>query len=81
MKIKKNPCWQGRPKGEGGVGWMESVKDREERSAWARLQLHQEEQLVRQQDDCRRCLPTAAALAQKGVHLPLKAVCLKSLPG
>lgn len=37
-------------------------------------QFYQWEQLVRQQDDCHRCLPTATTLAIQSIHLSLKAV-------
>lgn len=59
---------EGRGRREGGGrersmdGWR-GVRRREERPAWTRLQFHQLEQLVWQQDDCHRCLPTSATLA------------------
>lgn len=46
--------------GSGRQRGKEYFKDGEGGAAWAHLQVDQEEQLVHQQDDCHRCLPTTA---------------------
>ena len=60
-KIDKS-CRGGRDerKEEGKDSLMERKRAREECPSLAHLQCHQEEQLVWQQDDCHRRLPTTA---------------------
>lgn len=58
----------------------EELTDKDEWPSWTCMEIHRQEQLVWQQDDCHRCLPTVDAVVPRSVHLSLRSA-MKSLPG